>query len=441
LIAPAALANSDPYTDTLPAGGAAIGYLWQAERSPYRGAQNGHSLDPFYLYEGDYAYLHFSRAGLKLEQDAWRFDAFVAQRFEGYTVDRVPAAAVGMETREQGFDLGASLRRRTAWGTPYLELLHDASHHSGGSELRLGYWNEWVRGRLQLRPHAVLAWRDSKLNDYYYGVRAAEADSLRPAYSAGAGSDAELALYATYRMFGNWHLFGSVGATRRSAAVAGSPLVENRTSTTAMLGVMYDFSPAIKRWAPEAKPLIARLLYGASSNCDVLQIVRLACTSTHTADSTDIWGMEVGRTLIRQPNGHPVEIAGFLGLIRHVERGHQADFWQYNAYFKAYYYGFPWDSRVRTRLGWATGLSYVERVPEMERRDQARSGQGSWKLLNALNPSIDVRVGDLVRSPRLRDTYVGIGVSHRSGMFGRSRLLGNVDGGSNYIYVSLETTF
>jgi len=40
-----------------------------------------------------------------------------------------------------------------------------------------------------------------------------------------------------------------------------------------------------------------------------------------------------------------------------------------------------------------------------------------------------------------RDTYVGVGVSHRSGAFGKSQFLGNVNGGSNYIYVSFETTF
>lgn len=428
LAAPAALANSDPFTDTLPTGGAAVGYLWQAERSPYRGAQNGHSLDPFYLYEGEHAYLHSSRAGLKFTSDAWRFDAFVRERFEGYTVDRVPAAAVGMQVREPGFDLGAAVRRRTAFGTPYVELLRDASHRSGGSELRLGYWgNAWSRGRFELRPHAALAYRDAKLNDYYYGV--------------GAGTDAEIALHATYRVIGNWSLIGSLGATRRSGAIAASPLVENRTNTTAMLGVIYDFSPAIKRWEPEARPLIARLLYGASSDCDVLQVVRLNCTTTHTVDSTDIWAMELGRTLIKEPNGHPVEIAGFLGLLRHVERGNQADFWQFNAYLKAYYYGFPWDKWVRTRFGIGSGLAYAERVSTMEQRDQAKSGLGTWKLLNYLDPTVDVRVSDVLGRAVPRDSYVGVGVSHRSGMFGRSQLLGNVDGGSNYIYVYLETTF
>ncbi len=59
-------------------------------------------------------------------------------------------------------------------------------------------------------------------------------------------------------------------------------------------------------------------------------------------------------------------------------------------------------------------------------------------MLNYLDPSIDFSLGDLTGSRSMHDTYVGIGVSHRSGIFGTSRLLGNVNGGSNYIYSYLE---
>ncbi len=34
----------------------------------------------------------------------------------------------------------------------------------------------------------------------------------------------------------------------------------------------------------------------------------------------------------------------------------------------------------------------------------------------------------------------GLGISHRSGIFASSRLLGSVNGGSNYIYAYVETT-
>jgi outer membrane protein len=104
------------------------------------------------------------------------------------------------------------------------------------------------------------------------------------------------------------------------------------------------------------------------------------------------------------------------------------------AFFKVYWYGFGWERwGLHTRLGMGSGLSYAEQIPEMELHDQGRRGRGNWKLLNYLDPSFDVRVA--------RDTYVGVGVSHRSGAFGKSQFFGNVNGGSNYIYFSVESSF
>jgi outer membrane protein len=50
-------------------------------------------------------------------------------------------------------------------------------------------------------------------------------------------------------------------------------------------------------------------------------------------------------------------------------------------------------------------------------------------------------VGDLIGVRSLKQTYLGFGVSHRSGIFGASPLLGNVSGGSNYIYSYVESAF
>ena len=130
--------------------------------------------------------------------------------------------------------------------------------------------------------------------------------------------------------------------------------------------------------------------------------------------------------------------ANFYAL-HHDENGLQQDSWQLDAYIKVYYYGFPWSRYVRTRLGMGAGFSLAQRVPYVEERDQARRGRDTSKLLNYLDPSIDVSVGDLIGDTSLKDTYFGFGVSHRSGIFGSSQLLGNVNGGSNYIYSYFET--
>ncbi len=95
---------------------------------------------------------------------------------------------------------------------------------------------------------------------------------------------------------------------------------------------------------------------------------------------------------------------------------------------------------MKTRIGFGVGVSYASHVPSSEITSQARRGRPTSKLLNYLDPTIDFSVGDLFRSERLKETFFGLGISHRSGIFASSRLLGSVNGGSNYIYLYVETT-
>ena len=429
--------NSDPLTGVLPAyGDAGLGVALRFERSPYSGGGTRNDLVPLYLYEGKHVYLHAYRIGFKHERGKGRrVDVFLSHRFEGFPYDRVPPSLAGMEKRGPGLDAGASYEWSGAWGATYVELLHDVSEASRGNELRLGYRHDWDVGRLRLRPYAMLALRDAKLNNYYYGVSPAEAIAGRPAHAPGAGVNAELGLFGAHRLTEHWRLLGGISVTRWPDGVRESPIVQGRTQTAGVLGLMYDFSPQARSW-PEPTPLAVKLLYGASSECDVAKIMRLACTSTHTEDNTGIVGLEIGRPFIERVYEQPLDFYGYVGVLRHREKGLQPDFWQVNAYMKAYYYGFPWSERVRTRLGLGIGVSYAQGIPIDEIRERDR--RNTSRLLSYLTPTIDFSLGDLVGVRALRETYLGLGVSHRSGIFASSQLLGNVSGGSNYIYGYLE---
>ena len=419
-------------------GGAGMGLAEHFENSPYRGGGTRHDFVPIYVYEGKRVFLEAYRVGLKLnETPESRFDVFAAYRFEGFPYDRIPASLAGMANRGTGVDLGLGYQYRQPWGTLFGEVLRDAGGASNGTEVRSGYRYDWKIGKLQLQPQLALSWRDATLNNYYYGVRPSEATATRSAYDPGSGVNAELGLSATYRLSERWRLLGGVSAKHWSSGVRASPIVENRTQLAGQLGLAYDFSPSHDAW-PESRPLIVKALYGKATDCDVAQVMLLKCTSTNTVDQTRITSIELGRPFIERLNGWPLDFVGYVGLLRHNERGLQDDSWQANAYMKAYYYGFPWSERVRTRLGMGVGVSYAERVPYVEMRDQLARGRSSSRLLNYLDPSVDISLGDLVGVKSMSETYVGLGVSHRSGIFGTSRLLGNVNGGSNYIYSYVE---
>ena len=437
-----AFANSDPFTGVAAPGGAGIGAFDRVERSPYRGAGNRHDFLPLYLYEGEHAYLHSHSVGLKFGNVVTepRFDVFLRYRFEGFPYDRIPASIAGMAKREGGIDAGASAQVGGGWGIAFAEVLHDVSSASHGSELRLGYRYPWRSGRLWLRPHAILGFRNAQLNDYYYGVRPGEAVPGRAAYSAGAGVTEELGLYAAYSLTERWRLIGGLTFTRWPKTVRDSPTVDLGTQRQLTVGLMYDISPEHEAW-PARRPLIMRAYHGDSSDCNVAQIAELRCTTTHTRDRTGITGFDVGVPFIDRLNNWPLDLAGFFGVIRHDEAGFQANYWEMKAYFKAYFYGFPWDRVVRTRVGLGVGLSYAQRISLMEVRDLADRGRNTSKLLQTLDPTVDFSVGDAIGVRSLRDTYLGLGVSHRSGIFASSQLLGNTNGGSNYIYSYLEWSF
>jgi outer membrane protein len=442
LAASAGPAATDVLVDFLAIrGSAGLGAIQRLDHPPYKNAHTSTDLVPLYMYEGKRIYLHASRIGLKLgDSQDHGFELFLDYRYEGYPAQSPPAVLDGMERRNAAVQSGIAYRGRVPFGNFDVEVLHDANNTSQGTEWRLGYSFDVHDGRWHFRPSWTVAHRSANLNNYYYGVRAGEATRLRPAYAAGAGTDWTAALYGYYELTQRWRLLGGVGVTYLSDAVRNSPLVEDKPQVGALVGAAYDFGSHADYGAP-GKPLYVKLLGGRATECNFLPVVALRCGSTRTGDDTRVWGIELGRPLVEQVNGWPLDFAAYVGMLAHDERGLRTDGLQLDAQIKARYYGFPWSERVRTRLAFGAGFSLAQRVPLAEVRDQARRGRATNRLLNYLDPSVDASLGDLVGSRRLKETYVGVGLSHRSGIFGSSQLLGNINGGSNYLYGYLESQF
>lgn len=436
-------ANLEPLTNILSVpGSAGLGVVTHFESSPYREAGNRYDVLPLYLYEGERFFLHANRGGAKLKQDdTQRFDLFVEQRLEGFPADRLPDSLAGMATRDAGIDLGLSWRYRQSWGTLQAELLHDIGGFSKGSEFRLGYTYDWRSGRWSLRPSLSVALRDARLNNYYYGVLPAEATPGRAAYSPGAGLNTTLGLFGSYDLTQRWRLLGGVSATVLDRKIKDSPIVQKRVLPGVYVGAAYDFGGPQRAWTQPDSPTYFKLLYGKATDdgCHLIKILTAQCLSTASVNPTSITALQVGKPFLQNLNGWPVDIAGYAGLTSHNDRGLQANGLQLDLFMKAYYTGFPWSERVKTRLGMGVGVSLAQRAPYIEASSQALDGKPVSRMLNYLDPTIDVSLGDLLGSRALKDTFIGFGVSHRSGIFGSSRLLGNVSGGSNYLYTYVES--
>lgn len=426
-------------------GQAALGGVMQVDVSPYRDGGTRRDLLPLYLYEGERMFLRGDRIGLKFEPagDA-RYELFLRRRLEGHPVDTVPVSLECMAPRRDGADLGLSWRRDLGPGTLRASALHDLSGVSDGSELSLSYQRRFSGARWALVPAAGLSWRSGRLNNYYYGVPADEATAARPAYRPGSGVDAWFGVFGSYAVTTHWRAIGGVTLTQRDSAVRRSPVVDPDAHPTFFAGAAYDFGSHQRiAWADDASPLIVRVFYGAASEdrCHLARILRLACTRLNRDEPTELAGVHAGRVFVEGFRGWSLDFVGYAGLVHHRDRPYQGNGTQLDLYMKAYWHGFPWSHRVKTRIGFGYGVSLADRVPYQERVSlEARERQTS-KLLNYLDPSIEVSLGDIIGRPDLRETYIGLGVSHRSGIFASSKLLGEVDGGSNYIYASVETRF
>ena len=424
------------------AGNVGLGYALKVEASPYKDANSRAELLPLFSYEGERLFLHSSRIGLKLlDTPEQRLDVFIDKRLEGFPLKSPPASLAGMATRQSSTDAGLSYRYRQPWGTLRAEVLKGLSSDQKGFEARVGYSQPIRSGRWTLTPDASLSYRSAKLNDYYYGVRASEATASRAAYSAGAGLNASVGLYASYQASQNWRLLGGATATLLSGNIQDSPVVGKRVLPAVYVGAAYDFGAPRAPSADQGTPTYIKLLHGASTEdgCHLIKILTARCFSTSSSDRTNVQAIQIGKPIAQNFNGWPVDFVGYVGLTRHDERGLQANGLQADVFMKAYYYGFPWRDKVKTRLGMGLGLSLAQRVPYVESNKATTSSDPSSRLLQYLDPTIDVSVGDIVGSRTLRDTYIGVGVSHRSGIFGSSRLFGNVNGGSNYIYTYVES--
>lgn len=164
--------------------------------------------------------------------------------------------------------------------------------------------------------------------------------------------------------------------------------------------------------------------------------------------------LQVGYVAVRDFGVLPLDLIVQSSLMWHNEKGAQPDFFQYTASIKLEWTAFPWNDHLRSRFGFATGISYAARVPYAEQ--VSRDDEPSRNLLHYLEPSLSVHTGDLCRligldhlicgfdSRRLENIWLVGSISHRSGAWGVYGENGDgdvVSDGSNYYAVGIQVEF
>lgn len=412
----------------------------------YIGETSRTDLIPLYLYEGDRFYAHGTELGLHfVDNETFVFNTFARVRFNRLDpTNNVDLA--GMSKRHQSVDAGFSASLHTWLGQFELAGAHDVLGVSNGGEAIFTYRYPVKRYNWSFSPYFSVSYLDAKLTNYYYGVRLSEATPERPAYTPGEAVNASYGVDTAYHFSDKLFVFGNIGFEGLDSAIANSPIVRANNSATAFVGAAYLFGDQ-KKFPKADIPVYEsklprwsyRVHYGYQlfHNIFPLPMVGYWPKSERTPGVTP---KQVGLTLSRliQP-GDRVDFYARLGLYNHDEKPFQDNFWSYNVYMSAMVKSYSkWSGDIAFRWGLSFGVSYADKLPAEEVHKFDKRGKNSSRLLNYLEWQVDFPLSRLVKADFARNCFIGLVVTHRSGIFGTSDLLGNVAGGSDWGGLHLE---
>lgn len=215
-------------------------------------------------------------------------------------------------------------------------------------------------------------------------------------------------------------------------AARNSPVIDDDISWEAHLGFgFFDFEEGPTRKL-NAKPYW-RLSQGSGTSSSLAKIIR-GDVERENVD-VDMTSLFYGHPLSDTLFGLPIEIYLTPGIIYHYHSSVQSSAVEVVLGVKAYYtIPLPW----RVRIGAAESISYINNVTYYEAKSMADKGVVPSRLLNYLDISIDLNLGDVFNSETFQDLWLGYAIHHRSGIFGTSSAFGRISGGSNFPSVYLQ---
>lgn len=226
------------------AGQWTAGLIVSAENGHYAGIDSGATLLPYVSY--DSTRVHFSVT----EGLAYHIRPAADPMAEGtkLSVLLTPRLDPGLRTkgafatldRDIAFELG--LRGRHNMGTLFgeAEVLGDISGVHNGYEASAAVGVGFAVNRSQFEAKAGVRHRSKSLNQYMFGVSAAEATATWTAYNTEATTTGFASLSGSYAVTQNVILVGEF-SFEDLGTMENSPIVDEAANSTLNLGVLYRF--------------------------------------------------------------------------------------------------------------------------------------------------------------------------------------------------------
>jgi outer membrane protein len=372
---------------------------------------------PLIFYEKGRVFINGLEAGFKLyETDQWRISALGRYRYFD-----IPAEYQN-EIRGNSFDLGGQVRRYFSdTFNADLEVLSDSDGRLfANATVNFPY----TAGDLELLPSATLRIKSSRFNNTYYGLNEA---------SPGSGFDLKAGVNARYQVYKTLHLVGRAGLILLDDSTYDTDVIDSRLQGEFYLGFGFFKDKTEKTDKKLSSKRYLRVAHGWATPSSLGKII----TGNAEKDpyNNQMTSLFYGQPVSDHLFGLPIPLYLTPGIVRHHSSEVQPISTEFVLAMKAYY-TFRWP--VTWRLGVAEGLSYVDRVPYVEQSNMDRKDYRASRLLNFLDFSLDIELGDLFRSGQLDGLWLGYSIHHRSGIFETSSAFGRIGGGSNINTVYLQ---
>jgi outer membrane protein len=371
-------------------------------------------------YEDDRVYIDGFEGGLKLiKSNTWQLNALGRLRFFD-----IPKKYQN-QIQEDTFDIGPQLRF-----IPHenvfieFEILSDQDYRFH-SNLRTGL--EFDQGSLEWSPYVNFDFKTSNFNDYYYGLDIEDVD---------AGIDISAGLKARYHLIKNLYLTGSYQITWLGHNARGVSFVDKNYLDEAFFGL--EISNERDKQLKESLGIspYLRVAHGWATPSNIGEIIGGDTESdSHNNQLTSIF---YGHPLTDDVFGFPLDIYLTPGFVWHWHSDVQSSTQEFVVAIKAYY-TFKWP--IVWRFGFGEGVSYVLDVTYIEETELVDKDYEASKLMNYLDFSLDLNIGELAGKTSLSNLWLGYYIHHRSAIFETASHYGRIKGGSNYNAVYLQWHF
>lgn len=336
----------------------------------------------------------------------------------------------------QGYhiDLGLQWQTELSSNTAIdVEVLSDLDTRFYGNIT--GQWH-YEFGDWQLMPAVSLRYKSADYNSQYYSLEDETNERI------GAGAEFSTNLEARYHVNSNFYLIGAIGATALDSNAYESQVIDQRWNSEMYLGFgFFNAKNKPKKDRLTTKGYL-RVSQGWATPSDIGDIIvgdidqdaHGVKDEYNNQFSSIFYGLPISDDFF----GYPIEIYLTPGFIWHWDSPVQTTEQEYVLAFKAYT-TFDWP--VTWRLGLAEGLSYITNITYIEEKEMDWKGYEGSNLLNYIDISLDINLGDLFNTRSLDDVWLGYGLHHRSAVFGGAEQFRRVEGGSNYNTVYLQFDF